>query len=617
MSTKAPEKHAFQAEVKQVLDIVVNSLYTDKEIFIRELVSNASDSLEKFRHLQITEKEVFDDRLDLEINITTDDKAGTITIQDFGIGLNEKEMVENLGTIAHSGTKAFLKAVQEKGEKNENVIGQFGVGFYSAFMVAEEVKVYSHSWRNEDKGYCWTSDGSGEYEIEEVDGQRRGAKLVLKLKEDAKDFANADRIKDIIKRYSSFVQFPVNVNGDKINTMDALWLRGKGEPSEEEYKEFYKFQANAFDEPMTWLHFNADAPLTINSLLYVPTQNMEQFGMGRMESKVALHCRKVLIDSQPKGLLPEWLRFLTGVIDSADIPLNISRESMQDSGLIQKLNKVITKRFLKHLEQESKKNKENFEKIWSTFGMFIKEGVATDFTHRESLSKILRFESSFTKKGELTSLEDYVTRMKDGQEDIFYIIGQSRESIEAGPYMEAFKARGLEVLFLFENIDEFVMSHLAEFDKKKLVSADADDVKLEKLDNEPEGETLSEEDTTSLCEWMKSVYGNRVTAVEVSDRLVDSPAFALNTDKFMTSNMRKMMKAMNPDAEGADAPVSVKLQINNRNDLIKKLSEVRSKDEDLAKLMANQILDIALISGDFLEDPKEMVKRSYELLGKL
>ncbi len=617
MSTKAPEKHAFQAEVKQVLDIVVNSLYTDKEIFIRELVSNASDSLEKLRHLQITEKEVYDDTLNLEINITTDDQAGTVTIQDFGIGLNEAEMVENLGTIAHSGTKAFLKSVQEKGETNENVIGQFGVGFYSAFMVADEVKVYSHSWRNGDKGYSWTSDGTGEYEIEESEGQRRGAKLVLKLKEDAKDFAKGDKIKEIIKKYSSFVQFPVNVNGDKVNTMDAIWLRGKSDVKEEDYKEFYKFQANAFDEPMTWLHFNTDAPLTINSLLFVPTQNMEQFGMGRMESKVALHCRKVLIDSQPKNLLPEWLRFLSGVIDSADIPLNISREGMQDSSLIQKLNKVITKRFLKHIDQLSKKNKEQFDKFWETFGVFIKEGVATDFTHREMLSKILRFESSFTEKGVLTSLTDYVTRMKEGQESIFYIIGTSRQSIEAGPYMEAFKARGIEVLFLFENIDEFVMNHLAEFDSKKLVSADGDDVKLDKLDNESEAESISDEDSKALCEWLKEVYGNRVTAVEVSERLVDSPAFALNTDKFMSASMRKMMKAMNPEGEEKETPVSVKLQINDKNDLIKKLVGLKSTDEDLAKLVANQILDVSLISGDFLEDPKEMVKRSYELLSKV
>ena len=617
MSTKAPEKHAFQAEVKQVLDIVVNSLYTDKEIFIRELVSNASDSLEKLRHLQITEKNVFDDRLALEINITTDDKAGTITIQDFGIGMNENELVENLGTIAHSGTKAFLNAVKEKGENNENVIGQFGVGFYSAFMVADQVKVYTHSWRTEDKGYCWTSDGAGEYEIEEAEGQRRGAKLVLKLKEDYKEFSSADRVKEIIKRYSSYVPFPVNVNGDKINTMDAIWLRGKSDIKEEEYKEFYKFQANAFDEPTYWLHFNADAPLTINTLLFVPTQNMEQFGMGRMESKVALHCRKVLIDAKPKNLLPEWLRFLSGVIDSADIPLNISRESMQDSGLIQKLNKVITTRFLKFLDKESSKDKEKFNKFWNTFNVFIKEGVATDYTHREALSKLLRFESSFTKKGELTSFDEYVTRMKDGQENIFYIIGQNRASIEAGPYMEAFKARGIEVIYLFENIDEFVMNHLAEFDKKKLVSADGDDVKLDKLENEPTGEALSEDDSKALCEWMKTVYDNKVTAVEVSDRLVDSPAFALNTDKFMSSNMRKMMKAMNPEADEADEPASVKLQINTRNGLIKKLWETKGKDEDLAKLIAYQILDVSLISGGFLEDPKDMVKRSYELLEKL
>ena len=344
------EKHSFQAEVKQVLDIVVNSLYTDKEIFIRELISNASDSLEKLRHIQLTESDIFDDKLDLEINISTDETAGTITIQDFGIGMSKEDLVENLGTIAHSGSKSFLNKIKEKGENNENLIGQFGVGFYSAFMVAKEVKVYTHAWNKDEKSYLWSCDGSGDYEIEESEGQRRGAKIVISLKDDEKEFSKEERVKAVVNRFSSFVQYPINVNGEKIKTIDAIWLRNKSDITEEDYTEFYKFQANAFDEPLTKLHFSADAPIAVNALLFIPKNNPEKFGLGKIDPSVSLHCRKVLIDSKPKDLLPDWLRFLKGVIDSADLPLNISRESMQDSALVQKINKVITKRLLKFLD---------------------------------------------------------------------------------------------------------------------------------------------------------------------------------------------------------------------------------------------------------------------------
>ena len=319
------ETHQFQAEVQRVLDIVINSLYTDKEIFVRELVSNASDALEKLRHTQITEKEIHDDNLSLEINLTTDDKARTLTIQDFGIGMNREELVENLGTIAHSGSKKFLEAMKEGDAAKDNLIGQFGVGFYSTFMAAEKVQVYSHSWDPAESGLVWESEGAGSYTIEEAEGQRRGTKIVVHLKEECKEFATEERIKHIIKQYSNFVQFPININGERVNTVEAIWLRNKSEISEEEYTEFYKFQANAYDEPLLRMHFNADAPISINSLLFVPKENTERFGFGKMDPSVALHCRKVLIDAEPKGLLPDWLRFLKGVVDSADLPLNIFR----------------------------------------------------------------------------------------------------------------------------------------------------------------------------------------------------------------------------------------------------------------------------------------------------
>ncbi|QYY37164.1 molecular chaperone HtpG [Ruficoccus sp. ZRK36] len=621
MSNQAPETHEFQAEVKQVLDIVVHSLYTDKDIFVRELVSNASDALEKLRHTQLTEKDIYDDNLGLEVNLTTDDAAGTLTIQDFGIGMTREELVENLGTIAHSGSKAFLQAIKENGGMNENLIGQFGVGFYSVFMVAKEVKVFTHTWKKDGEGLCWTSDGSGKYTIEPSEGQRRGTKIVITLQEEYKEFAQNDRVKDILERYSSFIEFPVNLNGEKVNTTQAVWLKNKNDVSEDEYKEFYKFQAKAFDEPMDWMHFSADAPLAVNALIYVPGSNPELLGFGRTEPAVALHCRKILIDPEPPELLPEWLRFLKGVVDSADLPLNISRESMQDSSLVKRLGEVITKRFIKHLGEVSRKDAEKFEKIWRTFGVFIKEGVATDMTHRDKLSELLRFESSETEPGKLTSLQAYVDRMKEDQKAIYFLAGPSRKAIESGPYLEAFKARSLEVIYCLEPIDDFVMQHLRVFKEKELTSADQDELDLGDTTKEAEGEELAKEQLDALCAWLKETLGeDRVKEVSAGKRLVDSPALALNADKMMTSHMRRMMKAMaqaRGEDAGADMPTLVNLELNPRHGLIKHLAELKDKDADTAKLVAEQVYDNALISAGMLEDPRAMINRLHQLLEKV
>ncbi|MDQ8180662.1 molecular chaperone HtpG [Pelagicoccus sp. SDUM812005] len=609
MSAQNTEKHEFKAEIKQLLDIVIHSLYTEKEIFVRELISNASDALEKLRHLKITEKDVHQDELELEINIKTDEEAGTLTIQDYGIGLTRDELVENLGTIAHSGSKQFLEALKEGGEKNADLIGQFGVGFYSAFMVATKVEVFTHSWKKDEPGHVWSSDGVGSYEIEESDDTQRGARIVIHLGEDFKQYAKADTVKEIIKRYSSFVQFPIKLNDEKVNTVDALWLRSKSEITDEEYTEFYKFQANAFDEPHYRLHFSADAPLDIKALLFTPKTNPERLGFPRIDPGVALHCRKVLIDSKPTELLPEWLRFLKGVIDSADLPLNISRETMQDNGLTQKLSRVITKRYLKFLKEEAKKRPEQYQEFFKNFGVYIKEGVATDFTYRDDLAKLLYFESSVTEKGKTTSLADYVSRMKDEQKNIYYILGQNRESIESGPYLEGFKARGIEVLFLYEPIDEYVMSNLGTFEEKELTSADQGDIKLDDAPK-PEGEALSDEDAKSLCEWLKNAIGDRVKEVKVSERLVSSPVMALSPDA-MSTQMRRMMKQMGQDNP---MPMEVLFEINPRHELIKNLNTQRSANEGLAKLIAQQSFDNALVAAGLMEDPKDMVARMYKIL---
>ena len=610
MPTATPQSFEFQAEIKQLLDIVIHSLYTEKEIFVRELVSNASDALEKQRHLSLTEKAIFDDKLELEINITTDDKAKTFTIQDFGIGMTQAELVENLGTIAHSGSKAFVKALGEGDQKAAGLIGQFGVGFYSAFMVAKSVRVYTHSWRESEPGLLWSSDGAGSYEIEESPGERRGTKVVVELKDECAEFSQDWRVREIIEKYSAFVSFPINLNGKRINTVQALWLRGKNEIKDEEYDEFYKFQAHDSEKPRLRLHFSADAPLSINALLFVPKDNTEKMGLSRLEPAVALYCRKVLIDARPKDLLPEWLRFLKGVVDSEDLPLNISRETMQDRSLVEKLNRVITKRFIKFLDEESRDRPESYGEFYKEFGVFLKEGAALDFANKDAITKLLRFESSLTEKGKTTSLADYVSRMGPDQKDIYYLVGPSRDSIEAGPYIEGFRARNIEVLFCYETVDEYVMNNVREFDGKKLTAADHADVKLSE---QPKAEgSLPEDEVKALVGWLKESLGERVSEVRASDRLVDSPALALNADKFSSPHMRRIMKAMNKDGE--QSPLRVNLEINPHNAVIKRLASLRTEAPEKAKLVAEQILDNALISAGLLEDASGMVKRLYKIL---
>jgi len=614
MTEKTTNKHEFQAEVKQVLDIVINSLYTDKEVFIRELVSNASDALEKLRYIQLTEKEVYDEELPLEINISMDDKENTITIEDHGIGMTRDDLSQSLGTIAHSGSKAFLNAVKKGGEVNQNLIGQFGVGFYSVFMVAKSVEVYTHNWKKTAKSLLWKSEGEGTYEIESTKGARRGTKIVVHLKEEDKEFSNSERVKHVLTHYSSFVQFPIKLNGEQINNIQPIWMRNKNEIKDEEYTEFYKFQANAFDEPYYRMHFSSDAPIEINALVFVPEHNPEQLGFGKVDPGVSLYCKKILIDSKPEGLLPDWMRFLKGVVDSADLPLNISRETMQDSALTNKIGRVITGRFIKMLEDESKNDSEKYKEFYQNFSIFIKEGVAADFKNRDQLAKLLRYESSETEKGEFTTLDDYVSRMKDGQKEIYYLYAPNRETIDGGPHLEAFKAHGIEVLYLYEPVDEFVMSSLNKYGDRDLVSADNSDIELDDVSTGKKKKSLSQKDSKALCEWIKETLGESVNDVSVSKRLVDSPVIALNADKVMTPSMRRMMKAMKQDMNTQN---SVNLEINPAHELIKNLSALKDKDADTAKLVTEQILDNALIAAGYLEDPREMVSRVYKILERV
>ncbi len=613
-TSTAPEKREFQAEVSQVLDIVINSLYTDKEIFIRELVSNASDALEKLRHTQLTESAIHQPELPLEVSISADEEAGTLTITDHGLGMTREELHENIGTIAHSGSKAFVRSLEESARKESALIGQFGVGFYSAFMVADEVKVYSRSWRPEAESLIWTSDGKSGYEIEESPEElERGCRIVLKLREECADFAKIDRVRGILENYSSFVPFPVMIGEDRVNKVEAIWRKKKADITDEEYNEFYKFSAKAYDEPRYRMHFSADSPIELNALLYVPTENTELWGMGQMEPGVSLYCKNILIDDKPEGLLPEWLRFLRGVIDSADIPLNISRESMQDSSLVRKLNRVVTKRFLKFLDSEAKDNADKFREFYAKFGRFLKEGVVVDFEHREGLAKLLRFESSMTDPGTLTGFEDYLTRAKDGQEKIYYLTGADRASVEAGPYLEALKSRGLEVIYFLDTIDEYLLQHLREFSGKELVSAASSGLELEDDDSIVlEGTPLGEEEVTALCEFLSSQLSERVEKVAPGKRLVSSPAAVLTPKHGMSAQMRQMMQAMNPGEPLP--PMKVELEINPRHALIHALAGAREKNPELAGIVAAQLLDNALLGAGMLEDRVSLISRGFRLM---
>ncbi len=611
MNTATTEKHVFQAEIQQLLDLVVHSLYTDKDIFLRELISNASDSMEKVRHLEGTEKHFKDAGEELQITLEADKEAGTVTLIDRGIGMTREELIENLGTIAHSGTKAFLEQIKANGGSSSGLIGQFGVGFYSAFMVADKVEVFSRSWKEDAESLRWESDGKTGYEIETADELPRGVKIVLHLNEASKEFADDFRIKGLIQRYSNFVGFPILIDGKRVNEVEALWLKNKSEITDEEYKAFYQFACKGFDEPAYRLHFSADAPITINALIFTPGENPEKMGFGKVDGGVALYCKKVLIDPEPKGLLPEWLRFVKGVVDSADLPLNISRETMQDSALVRKLNGVITKRIIKMFEKEAAADPAKYREFYKKFERFFKEGIATDYANKDALAKLLRFESSMTDAGEVCSLTDYVGRMKDGQEKIYYLVGQNRDQIESGPYIEAFKARGLEVIYFTDAVDEYVVDSLGEFDGKKLASVRHAGVELEDVDSD--ADSLSEEQINGLCEFLKTELGDKVTQVSSGKRLVESPVIALVPEDGMSPQVRQMMKAMD---ENFKDEVKVELEINPRHALIKKLSETRESHPEVAKLVAAQMLDNALISAGLLDDAREMIRRMNALMEK-
>ncbi len=616
-NTAAPETKKFRAEVRQVLDIVIHSLYTHREIFIRELVSNASDALEKMRHESLVSDSHADKDAPLEIRIDTDEDAHTITITDTGVGMTREELEENLGTIARSGTREFLENLKNRENLDADMIGKFGVGFYSAFMAGDRVRVRTRSFRPQASGYEWSSDGMGEYTIEKVDGLPRGTSVIVELKEDAREYEKKATVESVIRKYSNFVPFPIKVDGETVNTVQAIWLKSPSDVKDEEYDEFYKFIANAVDEPLSRLHLTADAPIQLSALLYVPSTNVESFGFMKMKPGVNLYSRKVLIQEHSEKLLPEYMRFVTGVVDSADLPLNISRETLQDNMVFRKMGKYLTRRVIRHLEDLAKNDPDTYATVWDRFGMFVKEGISSDFENRADLAKLLRFHSSAEDGDTPVSLDDYAARMREGQSDIYYLNGPTRESIEQGPYVGAFKARNIEVLYLHEPIDDFVMMNLGEYDGRKLVSADAADIELpdapEDEAKDDRKEHISGAELASFTTWMKETIGDTVKEVRESKRLTDRPAMIVNPDSTVTTTMKRVMKAAGQDFGGPGEKI---LEINTSHPLIVTLKKLRdgSADKGFLQLCARQIHDNALAEAGLLDNPRTMVDRVYDIM---
>uniref|UniRef100_A0A667Y1E2 Heat shock protein 75 kDa, mitochondrial n=1 Tax=Myripristis murdjan TaxID=586833 RepID=A0A667Y1E2_9TELE len=603
-------KHEFQAETKKLLDIVARSLYSEKEVFIRELISNGSDALEKLRHKLITGQ---GEGAAMEIHLQTDAAKGTFTIQDTGVGMNQEELVSNLGTIARSGSKAFLDALQNQAEASSTIIGQFGVGFYSAFMVADRVDVYSQSAEPGTPGYKWSSDGSGVFEIAEASGVRQGTKIVLHLKDDCKEFAAEDRVKDVVTKYSNFVSFPIFLNGRRLNTLQALWMMEPKEISDWQHEEFYRYVAQAYDKPRYTLHYRADAPLNIRSIFYVPDMKPTMFDVSReMGSSVALYSRKVLIQTKATDILPKWLRFLRGVVDSEDIPLNLSRELLQESALIRKLRDVLQQRVIRFLLDQSKKDPEKYvsPEHFSLHFVLVQEDIA----------KLLKFESSALPAGQQTNLMEYASRMKAGTRNIYYLCAPNRHLAEHSPYYEAMKQKDTEVLFCYEQFDELTLLHLREFDKKKLISVETDIVvdhyKEEKFqDSKPASERLTEEQAEDLIAWMKNVLGPRVTNIKVTPRLDTHPAMITVLEMGAARHFLRTQQLARSTEERAQI-LQPTLEINAGHDLIKKMHALKETNSDLAGLLLEQIYDNAMITAGLNDDPRPMISRLNDLLTK-
>ena len=621
------ETRGFQSEVKQLLQLMIHSLYSNKEIFLRELISNASDAADKLRFKALSNPALYEGDGDLRVRVSFDADKGTIIISDNGIGMTREQVIDHLGTIAKSGTKEFLTALGQDQAKNSQLIGQFGVGFYSAFIVADKVTVKTRAAGEEaNKAVLWESAGEGEYSVADIEKKSRGTDVILHLREDEKEFLNEWRLREIIGKYSDHIGLPVEMltkeyddegkecgeKWEKINKSDALWTRSKNDVSDEEYKEFYKHLSHDFADPVTWAHNKVEGNQAYTSLLYVPAKAPWDLFNREHKHGLKLYVQRVFIMDDAEQFMPNYLRFMRGLIDSNDLPLNVSREILQDNKITAALRKALTKRSLQMLEKLAKDDAEKYLQFWKEFGLVLKEGPAEDFANKETVAKLLRFASTHNDSSEQTvSLEDYISRMKEGQKAIYYITADSYVAAKNSPHLELFNKKGIEVLLLSDRIDEWMLSYLTEFDDKQLQSITKADLDLGDLaDKESETQKQQDEAFGSFIERVKNLLGERVKTVRLTHNLTDTPAVVSTDNDQMTTQMAKLFAAA-----GQPVPeVKYTFELNPEHHLVKKVADIADETEfaDWVELLLEQAM---LAERGSLENPAAFIKRINKLLG--
>ncbi|ATM75016.1 High temperature protein G [Serratia fonticola] len=621
MSMKGQETRGFQSEVKQLLHLMIHSLYSNKEIFLRELISNASDAADKLRFRALSKPELYEGDGELRVRLSFDKEKRTLTIADNGIGMSREEVIENLGTIAKSGTKAFLESIGSDQAKDSQLIGQFGVGFYSAFIVADKVTVRTRAaGAAEDQGVYWESAGEGDYTIADINKADRGSEITLHLREGEDEYLDGWRLRSVIGKYSDHIALPVEietkneedgtVTWEKINKAQALWTRSKADVTEEEYKEFYKHIAHDFTDPLSWSHNRVEGKQEYTSLLYIPAQAPWDMWNRDHKHGLKLYVQRVFIMDDAEQFMPNYLRFVRGLIDSNDLPLNVSREILQDSRVTQNLRGALTKRVLQMLDKLAKDDAEAYQKFWQQFGMVLKEGPAEDGGNKEAIAKLLRFASTHNDSSAQTvSLEEYVSRMTEGQDKIYYITADSYAAAKSSPHLELFRKKGIEVLLLSDRIDEWMMSYLTEFDGKVFQSVSKADEALDKLADETEEQKEAEKQLEPFIERVKTLLGERVKDVRLTHRLTDTPAIVTTDADEMSTQMAKLFAAA-----GQAAPeVKYIFELNPEHALVKRASDV-GDNEQFAEWI-DLLLDQALLAErGTLEDPNQFIRRMNKLL---
>ncbi|KPW38813.1 Chaperone protein HtpG [Pseudomonas coronafaciens pv. atropurpurea] len=626
------ETLGFQTEVKQLLHLMIHSLYSNKEIFLRELISNASDAVDKLRFEALSKPELLEGGAELKIRVSFDKDAKTVTLEDNGIGMSREDVITHLGTIAKSGTADFMKNLSGDQKKDSHLIGQFGVGFYSAFIVADQVEVFSRrAGTPSSEGVHWSSKGEGEFEVANVEKAERGTRIVLHLKNGEDEFADGYRLRNIIKKYSDHIALPIELPKEQgpaaegeetpalewetVNRASALWTRPRAEVKDEEYQEFYKHVAHDFENPLSWSHNKVEGKLEYTSLLYVPARAPFDLYQREAPRGLKLYVQRVFVMDQAESFLPLYMRFVKGVVDSNDLSLNVSREILQKDPIIDSMKSALTKRVLDMLEKLAKNEPEQYKGFWKNFGQVLKEGPAEDFANKEKIAGLLRFASTSVDGGEQSvGLAEYLARAKEGQDKIYYLTGESYAQVKNSPHLEVFRKKGIEVLLLTDRIDEWLMSYLNEFDGKSFVDVARGDLDLGNLDSEEDKKAQEEsaKDKEGLIERLKAALGESVSEVRVSHRLTDSPAILAIGEQDMGLQMRQIL-----EASGQKVPDSKPIfEFNPAHPLIDKLDAEQSEERfgDLSHILFDQA---ALAAGDSLKDPAAYVRRLNKLLVEL